>query len=70
MGRSAKEHCRPPQTVDGGGQVNQSSVDYGEGEDDEPWLNKAVKTAATFYAQKEIAGEFGEGIGKGLDSED
>ncbi len=69
MGRSAKEYCRPPQAVDGGGQVNQSKVDYGD-DDEEPWLNQAVKAAATFYAQKEIAGEFGEGIGKGLDSDE
>ncbi|MHC4312590.1 MAG: hypothetical protein ACYSW3_09030 [Planctomycetota bacterium] len=62
MGRSAKEHCRPAQAVDGGGQVNQSKVDYGD-DGEEPWLNSIVKAGAKFYAAKEIAGELDLGDG-------
>ena len=70
VGRPGPEYCRPPQAVDGGGQVNQSKVDYGEDEDDKPLLETILKTGAQFYMNKEIAGEFGKGIGKGLDSDE
>ena len=64
MGRSAKEFCRPPQIPDGGGKV-----DYGD-DGEEPWLNQIVKAGAKFYMQKELADEFGEGIGSAIKESD
>jgi len=36
MGRSAKECCRPPQAVDGGGRVRRSKTGMGAGKDIKP----------------------------------
>ena len=47
-----------------------TKVSYGDEDDEEPVLNQIVKAGLKFYATKEIAGEFGEGIGKGATAVD